>query len=423
LDEAGFVADKKAITDEEIAKLTAIDPKYTKDFVADCLTKTDIFPAGEYVLAPVAPPPEDKCIAFKAVLGDKSKVDNPLLITKEELDAITTENPEYTEEFLLNCFKNLELFPVDEYGLAFLPSATIKINCQRIKEKLDEAGFVADKKAITDEEIAKLTAIDDKFTKEFVTKCLEDTTLFPAGEYALEDPAVKAAAAAAAASAAANKAAANKAAANTKRADLKLRIEALQSEFETLAQNIPEFVGFINSESERVSGKGPSPWSPEEKEKIDGLKLAKTSLETLIPQIKSAPPEEFKVLYQRGLTVLQDILEKGQPLVEKYNTVAKKFLADQKEKYEGPMPNSPAEAAELGKFKLDYDKLATFQRYLDEILANLPDKVALIKGLQDELDTIKNTGASSGGRKKTRRAHRKTRAKRSRNTRRKNRKA
>ena len=419
LDEAGFVADKKAITDAEVAKLTAIDEKYTKEFVADCLTKTDIFPAGEYALA-VAAPPEDKCIAFKAVLADRSKVENPQLIKKEELDAITRENPEYTEEFLLNCLKNLELFPVDEYGLAFLPSASIKLNCQRIKDKLDEAGFVADKKSITDAEVAKLTAVDEKFTKEFVADCLTKTEIFPAGEYALEDPA----AAAAASAASANKAAANRAAANAKRADLKLRIEAAKNEFETFAGNLPEIVGFINTLSNKLSGKGPSPSWAEDQDKIDAIEFAARSLPDLLPRIQSASPEEFKALYQQAVNVLKTILEKGQPLAEQYNTVAKQLLADQKAKYESDMPDTPAEAAEQVKFKLDYEKLVEYQRSLDEILAGLPDKTTRVGDLEKELAALKNTGASSGGRKRTRRAHRKTRrAKRSRNTRRKNRKA
>jgi hypothetical protein len=419
LDEAGFVADKKAITDVEVAKLTTVNDKYTKEFVTECLKDTKLFPAGEYALAPVAGPPPTKtdCEKIKDKLDEAGFVADKKAITDDEVAKLTAVNDKYTKEFVTECLKDTKVFPAGEYALAPVagPPPT-KTDCEKIKDKLDEAGFVADKKAITDAEIAKLTAINDTYTKEFVTECLKDTKVFPAGEYALEDPA--------AAAAAANKAAANKAAANAKRADLKLRIEAVKNELEPLAENISEIVGFTSSLSNKLSGKGPSVWSPEDQDKIDALEFAKASLPDLLPKIKAATPEEFKALGERAVNVLKIILEKGQPLVEKYNTEAKKLLADQKAKYESKITNSPAEAAEQVKFKLDYEKLAEYQRSLDKILTGLPDKKPRVEDLEKELAALKNSGASSGGRKQTRRTHRKTRrASRSRNTRRKNRKA
>jgi len=419
LDEAGFVANKKAIIDEEVAKLTAIDSKYTKEFVTECLKDTKVFPAGEYALAPVAGPPPAKtdCEKIKDKLDEAGFVADKKAIIDEEVAKLTAIDSKYTKEFVIECLKDTKVFPAGEYALAPVAGPPpAKTDCEKIKDKLDEAGFVADKKAITDEEIAKLTAIDSKYTKEFVTECLKDTKVFPAGEYVLEDPA--------AAAAAANKAAANKAAANAKRADLKLRIEAAKNEFEPLAVNISEIVGFTSSLSNKLSGKGSVVWSPEDKDKIDALEFAKASLPDLLPKIKAATPEEFKALGERAVNVFKILLEKSEPLVEKYNTEAKKLLADQKAKYESKMPNSPAEAAEQVKFKLDYEKLAEYQRSLEGILAGLPAKKDVVKGLQDEVAALKNSGASSGGRKQTRRTHRKTRrATRSRNTRRKNRKA
>jgi hypothetical protein len=183
LDDTSKVADHKAITDAEVVALTALDAKYTKDFITTCIAKTTIFPAGEYAFAPVAAPPPDECIALKVLLDDTSKVVDHKAITDAEVAALTALDAKYTKDFITTCIAKAAIFPAGEY--AFAPvAAPPPDECLALKVLLDDTSKVADHKAITDAEVAALTALDAKYTKDFITTCIAKAAIFPAGEYA-----------------------------------------------------------------------------------------------------------------------------------------------------------------------------------------------------------------------------------------------
>jgi hypothetical protein len=423
LDDKTKVKDPKAITKEELAAITAAEPKYTKDFITTCLAKTDIFKAGDYAFAPDAAPPPDECIALKAVLDNKTKVKDPKAITKEELTAITAAEPKYTKDFITTCLAKTDIFKAGDY--AFAPEGPIKTPCQILKEKLDEPGFVANKKEIIDADIEKLKGINATFTKEFIVECFKDTALFPAGEYALEDKDAKAAAA----KAAANKAAANIAAA-AKRNGLRVPYEALDRDSMEVLDGVLTAENRIKSLHRILEG---APYEPtaEDIEDRKVIESAKATLEGILPKIKSANAAvrvtnaaTFNEIYMNGINSFKQILEKSRRLGEKINTVAKKDLADQKAKYEAkPADGSPPSVvAEYTAFVSEYDNVAAAQRNLEGLLGRLDEITARVTALEAEFVEVRNAAPKRGGRKESRKMNRKTRrTNRSRNTRRKNR--
>ena len=128
------------------------------------------------------PAPVDDCIALKAALDNKAIVANPKAITDAELAALLAKDAKYTKDFITTCIAKTALFPAGEY--AFAPvAAPPPDECIALKAVLDDTAIVANPKAITDAEVAALTAANATYTKEFITTCLAKTDLFPAGDY------------------------------------------------------------------------------------------------------------------------------------------------------------------------------------------------------------------------------------------------